>query len=108
MALDHMPVIENGLDRLRVTLGDCAAGKEGRLDVLLLQNPQKPINRVVRAVLALAPHFIIEDAVLIRLHVLAALEVEGQKHAGPLSAWPTNEMVVVVFLEHGASFQEPE
>ena len=97
----HMAVGEDCLDRFRKTLGDGPARQECRLDVLFLQNPQQPINGMVRAVFALAPHFIVEDAVLVRLHVLAALEIEGQKHGGPLSTRPTDEMVVMVFLEHG-------
>src|SRR5262245_35693959 len=93
-----------GKDRLNCfgkTLGDGPASQERRLDVLFLQNPQQPINGMVRSVFALAPHFVIEDAVLVRLHVLAALEIEGQKDCGSLAARPTDEMIVVVFLEHG-------
>src|SRR3954468_11289741 len=100
MALDHMTVIENGLHGLREAVRDGAAGQERRLDVLFLQNPQQPIDRVVRAVFALAPHFVIEDAVLIRLYVLPALEVEGQEDGGAFVVRPTNEVVVMVFLEH--------
>jgi hypothetical protein len=58
----------------------------------------------VRAVFALAPHLVIQDAVLVRLDVLAALEVEGKKHAGALAFGPADEIVVVVFLEHGFAF----
>ena len=108
MALDHMAAIEDGLHRLREALGDGAAGQEGGLDVLFLQNPQQPIDRMVGAVFALAPHFVIEEAVLVRLHVLAALEVEGQKDGGPFPARPTDEMVVMVFLDHGVSLRELE
>src|SRR4029077_13814841 len=68
---------------------------------LFLQDPQQPVDRMVRAVLALAPHLVIENAVLVRLHVLAALEIEGQENGGALAARPTDQMVVVVFLEHG-------
>ena len=60
-----------------------------------------PVDRVVRAVFALAPHFVVEDAVLVRLDVLAALEIEGQKDRGALAVGPADEMVVVIFLEHG-------
>src|SRR5215211_5854893 len=70
-----------------------------------LQNPQQSINCVVGTIFALAPHFVVQNAVLIRLHVFAALEVEGQKNGGALAARPTNEMVVVVFLEHGVSLR---
>src|SRR5205085_8223535 len=48
-----------------------------------------------------SPHFVVENAVLVRLYVLAALEVERQEHRCPLSARPTDEMVIVIFLEHG-------
>jgi hypothetical protein len=82
-----MAVVEGGLHGLREALRD--AGKESRLDVLFLQNPQQPVDRIVWSVFTLAPHFVIENVVLVRLHVLAALEVEGQKHGGPLAAWIT-------------------
>src|SRR5437763_12791515 len=52
--------------------------REEFFEAPFLQNPQQPINRVMRPVFALAPHLVIEDAVLVRLDVLAALEVEGQ------------------------------
>src|SRR5262245_812308 len=90
------------LDCFGKTLGDRPASQKRRPDVLFLQNSQQPINGMVRSVFALAPHFVIEDAVLVRLHVLAALEVEGQKDCGSLAARPTDEMIVVVFLEHGS------
>jgi hypothetical protein len=106
MALDHMAVVENGLHGLREPIGNGAAGQEGGLDVLFLQNAQQPIDRVVRTVFTLAPHFVIEDAVLIRFHVLSTLEVEGQEDAGSLVVRPTNKVVVVVFLEHGVSLQK--
>ena len=60
---------------------------------------------MVRAVFPLAPHLVIQNAVLVRLHVLAALEIEGQKNGGALAARPTDQMVVVVFLEHGVSLK---
>src|SRR5205823_6738911 len=62
---------------------------------------QQPINCMVRTVFALTPHFVVENAVLVRFYVLAALEVERQEHRCPLSARPTDEMVIVIFLEHG-------
>src|SRR5215510_2921532 len=99
----HLAVGKNRLDGLRKTLDDRPAGQERRLDVLFLQNPQQPIDCMVRTVFTLAPHFVVENAVLVRLHVLAALEIEGQKDRGPLSARPMDEMVVVIFLEHGCS-----
>src|SRR5262249_32400575 len=98
----HMTVGKDRLDRFGETLRDGPAGQERRLDVLFLQNPQQPINGMMRAVFALAPHLVILDAVLIRLHVFAALEIEGQKNRGSLSARPTDEMVVVIFLKHGS------
>ena len=98
-----MAVVEDGLHSLREALRDGAAGQEGRLDALFLQDPQQPVDCVVGTVFALAPHLVVQNAVLVRLHVLAALEVEGQEHRGPLAARPTDEMVVVVFLEHGLS-----
>src|SRR5919109_955565 len=99
----HMAMGENRLDRFWKTLGDGSACQECRLDVLFLQNPQQPINGMVWAVFALAPHFIIEDAVVVRLHVFAALEIEGQKYGGTLPARPMDEMIVVIFLEHVVS-----
>src|SRR4051794_8287499 len=103
MAFHYMAVVEDRLYRFREALGDRAAGQEGRLDVLFLQDAQQPVDRVVRAVFALAPHLVIQNAVLVRLDVLAALEVEGQKHAGPLALRPADEVVIVIFLEHGCS-----
>src|SRR5258706_269662 len=100
VSFHHMTMGKYRLDCFGKTLGDGPAGQERRLDVLFLQNPQQPINCMVRSVFALAPHFVIENAVLVRLHVLAALEVEGQKDCGSLAARPTHEMIVVVFLEH--------
>src|SRR5262249_32534711 len=94
-----------GKDRLNCfgkTLGDGTASQERRPNILFLQNPQQPVDGMVRSVFALAPHFVIEDAVLVRLHVLAALEIKGQKDCGSLAARPTDEMIVVVFLEHGS------
>jgi hypothetical protein len=96
-----MAVGKDRLDGFRKTLRDGAAGQEGRLDVLFLENPQQPVDRVVRAVFALAPHLVVQDAVLVRLHVLAALEIEGQEDRGALAARPADQMVVVIFLEHG-------
>ena len=101
VALHHMAVGKDRLDCFWKTLRDGSASQERRLNVFFLQNPQQPINCMVRTVFALAPHFVIENAVLIGLHVLAALEIEGQRNRGPLSARPTDKMVVVVFLEHG-------
>ena len=97
----HMAVGKNRLNGLRKTLDDRPAGQERRLDVLFFQNPQQPIDCMVRTVFTLAPHFVVENAVLVRLHVLAALEIERQKDRGPLSARPMDEMVVMIFLEHG-------
>src|SRR3954452_5023030 len=105
VAFDDMAVIEDSLHRLREALRDRPAGQEGRLDVLFLQNAQQPVDRMVGAVLTLAPHFVVQNAVLIRLHVLAALEIEGQKNRGPLPARPADQMVVVVFLQHGVSLK---
>src|SRR5262249_1296439 len=96
----HMAVIEDRLRGFREALRDRAASQEGRLDVLFLQDPQQPIDRVVGAILALAPHLIIEDAVLVRLDVLAALEIEGQEYTGPVGLRPADEMVVMIFLQH--------
>src|SRR5262245_41981336 len=107
MAFDHMAVVEDGLHRLRETLGDRPASQERRLDVLFFQYSQQPVDRMMRAVLTLAPHLVIQDAVLVRLHVLAALEIEGQKDRGALAARPTNQMVVMVFLEHGVPLKWP-
>src|SRR5262245_32468040 len=100
VAFHHMAMGKDRLDCFRKSLRDCPASQERRLDILFLQNPQQPINCMVRTVFALAPHFVVENAVLIRLYVLAALEVEGQKHRRPLSVRPTDEMVVMIFLEH--------
>src|SRR5262245_6077809 len=100
VAFHHMAVVENRLHRFREALRDRAAGEEGRLYVLFLQDPQQPVDRVVRAILALAPHFVIEKAILVRLDVLAALEIEGQKHAGPLALRPADEVVVMIFFQH--------
>src|SRR4029079_5466252 len=76
-------------------------GQEGRLDVLFFQDAQQPVDRVVGTVLALAPHFVVEDAVLVRLDVLNALKVKGQENRCALAARPADEVVVVVFLDHG-------
>jgi len=102
-AFHHMAVVQDGLHRVGEPLGDSAAGEKGRLDVLFAQDPQQPIYCVVGTVFALTPHFVIQNAVLIRLDVLAALEVEGQKDGGPLPTRPADEMVIVVFLEHDVS-----
>src|SRR5262249_15067299 len=63
------------------------------------------VDRVVGAVFALAPHFVVEESVLVRLHILAALEVESQEYRGAFAARPADEMVVVIFLEHGVSLK---
>src|SRR5439155_15323532 len=87
VAFHHMTVVEDRLDGFGKALGDRAAGQEGRLYILLLQDPQQPIDRVVRPIFALAPHFVIEKSVLIRLDILAALKIESQKDRGALSMW---------------------
>src|SRR5215475_4831377 len=103
VAFHHMAVVEDRLHRFREALRDRAAGQERRLDILFLQDPQQPVDRMVRAVFALAPHLVIENAVLVRLAVLAALEIESQKHAGPLGLRPADEVVIVIFFEHACS-----
>ena len=102
VALDHVAAGEDRLHGLGEALGDRAAGNEGRLDVLLLEDAQQAVDRMVRAVLALAPHLVIEDAVLVRLDVLAALEIESEEHGGALAARPADQVVVMIFLEHGS------
>ena len=62
-----MAVVEDGLHGLQEALRDCPAGQESRLDVLFLQNPQQPVDRMVWSVSTLAPHFVIENAILVRL-----------------------------------------
>jgi len=54
VAFDHMAVVEDGLHGLREALRDCPAGKESRLDVLFLQNPQQPVDRMVWSVFTMA------------------------------------------------------
>src|SRR4029077_6951088 len=93
-------VVEDGLHGLRESLGNGAAGQESLLDVLFLEDAQDPINGVVRPVFALAPHLVIEDAVLVWLDILAALEIERQEDASPLAVRPADKMVVMVLLEH--------
>src|SRR5205807_1640055 len=105
VAFHHMAMIKDGLHRLGEALGDRAAGQECGLDVLFLQNPQQSINRVMGTVFTLAPHFVVQNAVLVRLHILAALEIEGQKDRGTLPARPTDEVVVMVFLQHSVSLK---
>src|SRR5580704_6782396 len=48
-----MAVCDNRLHRIRITLGNGAAGEEASLDALLVENAQNAPNRGVRAVLAL-------------------------------------------------------
>jgi len=103
VAFHHMAVVQDGLHSVGEPLGDSAAGEKCCLDLLFAQDPQQPIYCVVGTVFALTPHFVVQNAVLIRLDVLAALEVEGQKDGGPLPARPANEMVIVVFPENDVS-----
>src|SRR5262249_132083 len=107
VAFQEMARVENGLDRLREGLGNGTAGQKGGLDVFFLENSQQSINGVVGTVLALTPHLVVQNAVLVRLHVLAALEIKGEKNGCPLAARPADEMVVVVFLEHGVCLSNP-
>src|SRR6185312_11183547 len=100
MAFDLVAGILNGLDRVGKALRDGTAGDEGGLHPLFLQDAQQATDRVVRAVLSLAPALIVEDAVLVRLHVLAALKIEGEHHGGPLAMRPADEVIVMIFLEH--------
>jgi hypothetical protein len=58
---------------------------------------------MVRAVFALAPIFVIEDTILVRLDIFAALEIEGQKYTRAFTVGPTDQMIVVVFLEMSVS-----
>src|ERR1700722_3227953 len=53
VAGDLVAVCDDRLHRIRITLGNCAAGEEAGLDALLIENAQNPPNRGVRAVLAL-------------------------------------------------------
>ena len=57
-------MILDRLDRFGEALGDGAAGDERRPDVLLLQDPQQAVDRVMGAIFALAPDLVVEDTVL--------------------------------------------
>ncbi len=106
MAFDDVAVVEDGLHGFRKALRDRAAGQERRLDVLFLEDSQQPIDRVVRAVFALAPHLVVQNAVLVRFDVFAALEIESEKDRGALAVRPTDQVIVVIFLESGEASQQ--
>src|SRR5262249_548602 len=105
MAFYHMAVVEDGLHPFGKPLRDRAASQERRLDALFLQNPQQSLDRLWRTVFALAPHLEVRNSFLVRVRGLAGLEIERQKDGGPLGAGPTDEVVVMIFLEHCVSLK---
>ena len=63
MAGNFVALGDDGLNRVRVTLGDRAAGEKCRLDALLLQDAQDAPDRRVRPVFALRVFLVIARAV---------------------------------------------
>jgi hypothetical protein len=74
-----MAVVQDGLHRVGEPLG--IAPQVRKVAPWSLRSKPQPIYSVVGTVFALAPHFVIQNAVLIRLDVLAALKAERQKTA---------------------------
>src|ERR1700733_9148580 len=100
VAGDLVAVGDDRFHRIRITLGDCAAGKEASLDALFVENAQNAPNRGVRPVLALGIFLVVERAVFKRPHILAPLEVEGQTHRHTGLVGPREAPFVMIFLKH--------
>jgi hypothetical protein len=86
--------------RLGISLGDAAAGHEGRLDLRLVEDAEDAPDAGVRAVFTLRVFFMIDLAVLIRLHVLAALEVESQRDRETCAVGPENFSLRMMLGQH--------
>ncbi len=100
MAGDLVSPIDDGFHRLRKTLGDAAAGVEGDLDLLFLEDAQNTPDPGMRAILTLGPFLMIHCAVGERAYVLAALKVERQHHGAAIALRPEKLAVVVMVSQH--------
>src|SRR6202035_2365536 len=98
-----MPLCDDRLGGGRISLRNPPAGVEGRLDALLLENPQNPPNRGVRTVFALRVFLVVHLSVRTGPDVLAALEIERQADRDPAVVRPREFAVMVVFLKHHLS-----
>src|SRR5262245_21348096 len=96
---DFVPTGNDRLYGFRKALRNAAAGEERRLDAFRLEDAQNAPDTGVRSVLALGVFLVIHQAIRQRAHILAALEVEGQRHRDPIVVGP-EELVSVVFFQH--------
>ena len=88
VAGDFMALSDDRRHGLGITFGDAAAGEKRRFDFVWSEDAQNPPNPRVGTVFALGVFLVIDPAVLIRLHVFAALKIEAQENRDPGIARP--------------------
>jgi hypothetical protein len=102
-----MPGSNNRFHRFGITLGNCPTGEEGRLHALVFKDTKDAPDASLRPIFGLGIFLMVAGSVRQRMHILAALEIEGQRYRDAGAVRPSKLAIVMKIIGHPGNLDDP-